>query len=295
MSVRVLITGAGGFVAGSIIRQAAEAWEIHALSRSNAPFDRPGLSWHTLDPLDDAAMKSVFELIRPVAVIHTAAAADIDYCEANQDAARAINVELVRRLVSLCNSYDARLVHLSTDNVFDGTRGHYREEDETHPVNFYGCTKVEAETTVTHARNAVIARVALVMGLPMIGAGNSFLSRMRDAWAEGRRVGVPSNEIRSPIDVVTLGRALLELAVSDLQGVIHLAGNEVLNRYAMAVRIAEALGYSAELVESNEPRHIPGRAPRPRDVSMDNAKARATLDTPMLNLEEGLSLILSTS
>lgn len=293
MSFRLLVTGAGGFVAGSIIRQAPETWEIHAVSRSAAPVEKPGLTWHTLEPLHGPALASVFEVVRPTAVIHTAAAADIDFCEANQGLARTLNVEFVRRLVTLCRGHDARLVHLSTDNVFDGTRGRYREDDAPHPINFYGRTKVEAEAAAAEAGNALIARVALVMGLPMIGTGNSFLSRMRSAWAEGRKVGVPSTEIRSPIDVVTLGHALLELAAGDLQGVIHLAGNDVLNRYDMAVRIAQALGYSPALVESHDPTDIPGRAPRPRDVSLDNAKARVTLATPMRNLEEGIALILS--
>src|SRR6185503_17210535 len=127
----------------------------------------------------------------------------------------------------------------------------------------------------------VIARLALVMGLPVFDGGNSFLPRLIASLREGRAFGAPDNEIRTPIDVVTLARALLELAAGDVQGVFHLAGNDALNRFELAGRIAEKRGYPRSLIAVQNADASPDRAPRPRDVSLENTKARTTLRTPM--------------
>jgi len=169
----------------------------------------------------------------------------------------------------------------------------YREADATGPVNFYGETKARAEEVVkTETPAAAVARLALVMGLPFFEGGNSFLARMIASMEQGREVGVPEDEIRTPVDVVTLGRALLELAGNDYAGFIHLSGNERINRYEASVRIAARLGLPRALVVSKNSGGIPGRAPRPRDVSLDNSIARSVLNTPMLGLEDGLDLVL---
>lgn len=295
MTMRLLLTGAGGFVAGSILRQALDGWEVVALSRGAARLLRPGLTWHTADICDAAQTAAAFESFRPHAVIHAAAIADIDYCEAHQEAATRVNVTATRHIAAQCALRGCRLIYLSTDTVFDGERGAYGEEDAPNPLNHYAATKVEAEQVVAGAGcPSVTARVALVMGLPMLGAGNSFLSRMLPVLAQGRELGVPDQEIRSPIDVVTLGRALLELAQSDFTGVLHLAGNDWLNRCAMVRRIAECFGFDPALVKPTNPIHLPGRAPRPRDVSLRNDRARAVLRTPMQDLDGGIALILET-
>jgi len=296
MKKRLIITGAGGFVAGSVVRQAGKEWEVHALARREAAYSRKGLFWHLLDLCDFRLLREKFNEISPDAVIHAAAAADIDFCEKNRAAAEAINVGVTKELAQLCADFNTRLVHISTDTVFDGEKGNYRETDPPAPVNYYGETKVNAETAVTaEAENAVVARIALVMGLPVLGAGNSFLSRMIAALEEGRETGSPDYEIRTPVDVITLGRAFLELAKSDFQGIIHLAGNDCMNRVEMGWRIARRLGYPPELVVVKNSSDMPGRAPRPRDVSLDNTLARSVLKTPMLGLDDALDLVISFS
>lgn len=293
MAARILLTGAGGFVAGSILHQ-ARGVEVHAVSRGAARLSRPNIAWHNTDVQDEQAMAQLLDMVKPTAVIHAAAIADIDYSQANQDTVKRLNTDATAALARLCQGRGIKLVHCSTDNVYDGEKGLYTEEDPTVPVNFYGWTKVWAEEAIRNeAPSAVIARVALVMGLPVIGTGNSFLAKFIAAWREGKTVGVPASETRSPIDVITLGAALLELAQNDFSGNINLGGSDILDRCTMAKQIAEKLGYGAELVYPNDPTDIPGRADRPRDVSFDNSFARKTLSTPIPGIEGGLDLILA--
>jgi len=294
MRRRLLITGGHGFVAGSVIFQAGEAWEVHALSRGAPLLDRKALHWHVLDIGDADALRRVFEETAPDAVIHTAALSNIDYCEAHPEEAERVNARITCHLAELCRNLGVKLVHCSTDNVFNGDRGMYREEDPPSPINVYAVTKVRAEEAAASAPGAVVARLSVVMGLPLLRSGNAFLSRMITQLEAGAEVGVPENEIRTPIDVITVGRALLELAAAGISGFIHLAGNDRINRFAMVQYIAGQLGYSPALIVPNDPTRIPGRAPRPLDVSLDNAKARRILKTPMLGLAEGVELIKAT-
>ncbi|MEW6201017.1 MAG: SDR family oxidoreductase [bacterium] len=294
MKKRLIVTGANGFVGGSVVWHAGDAWEVHAVARKEVGFHRAGLVWHLLDLRDTDGLYRLFQTVKPDVVIHAAAVADIDYCETHRDTAEAVNVGVTDEIAEYCSESGARLIFLSTDTVFDGKKGNYCEEDTPSAVNFYAETKIRAEKIVSNkVRDAVIARLSLVMGLPVLGTGNSFLSRMLASLKDGREYGVPDNEIRTPVDVITLGRALLELAENDFTGFIHLAGNDRLNRFVMSQRIAERLGYSRDLIVVKNFNGIAGRAPRPLDASMDNSKARAALKTPMCGLDDGLELILA--
>lgn len=294
MTKRLCITGAGGFVAGSVIAQADESWRVHALSRGPLAARLPNLEVHPLDPLDFGALGRLLAGIRPDAIIHAGAIADIDYCLAHPDEARLVNTAWTAHLAGVAAEMGARFIYCSTDNVFDGERGRYTEDDPPNPVNLYGRTKVAGEQAVVEAGcESVIARISIVMGLPMLGAGNSFLVRMLPALERGEPVGVPDNEVRSPIDVVTLGRALLELAGNAFTGRIHLGGSDILDRCDLVRRIAAHLGYDPGLVEPRDPGGIPGRDVRPRDASLDNALARRTLRTLFPGVEDAVDLILA--
>jgi len=290
---QLVVTGAGGFVAGSVLKQAGVDWQIHAVSRSPRSSPPGGVRWHVCDPLEPGQLAQLFQEVRPDAVIHTAALADIDLCQVQPALARTVNVEYVRSLVALCEDAGARLVFCSTDNVFDGEHAPYSENDAPNPVNFYGETKAEAEQFVGRLGiRGVTARLSLVVGLPVLGAGNSFLARMIAAFKEGRPVCATVHEVRTPVDVITAGRALLEVAAGDHHGIFHLAGLSRVNRLDLARTIARRFGFPTDLAMGQSA--VSGRAPRPRDVSLDNRQTCARLKTPMRTLEEGLSLVQET-
>lgn len=296
MRKRLLVTGYGGFVAGSVVKQAAADWDVIALSRSEIEHGPGNVTHLKFDLRETSRLRQVFEETRPVAVIHAAAIANIDRCQSQPDEAEAVNVGVTGRLAELCRRHSARMVYCSTDTVFDGMRGMYVEAAPPCPINYYAETKVRAERIVqAELDDAVVARLSLVLGLPLIGAGNSFLAQMSASLQQGISIPVPENEIRTPVDVVTLGRALLELARSDFNGILHLAGNTRLNRYEMAVQVADRLGLPRGLVHRTNSNAMAGRAPRPNDASLDNSQARQLLRTPMLDLQDGLNLILETT
>lgn len=292
---RLMITGYGGFVAGSVAWQAVRGgqWDVSALSLIETPEQRERFRCLQFDLCDAAKLEEVFEELRPDVVVHTAALADIDYCQNNQADAERINVGVTRHLAKLCGAADVKMVFCSTDTVFDGEKGAYREEDKPHAVNFYADTKIRAEEIVrSTVRQGVVARLSLVMGLPVLGAGNSFLAKTLDSLEKGEQVKFPANEIRTPVDVITVGSAFLEMATGDFAGTIHLAGSTCINRYEMACQIAERLGYSRGLVTATDSNAMPGRARRPNNAALDNGKAQRVLSTPMQTLIGGLDLVI---
>jgi dTDP-4-dehydrorhamnose reductase len=293
---KLVVTGAHGFVAGSVLSQAGADWQVHAVSRGEAVAGGDNLLWHSCDPLAPGELARLFREVRPQAVIHTAAMADIDVCQAKPELARAVNVDYTRTLAALCHETGTRLVFCSTDTVFDGEHAPYGEDAPPGPVNFYAETKVEAEKLVSGlGAQGVIARLSLVVGLPVLGAGNSFLAKTIASLKQGRAVAFPGHEVRTPVDVITVGRALLELAAGSQRGIFHLAGLSRVSRFEMGQTIARRFGFPLDLVKDQGPATTPGRAPRPRDVSLDNRQTRAQLKTPMRTLDEELSLILETA
>ncbi len=282
MKQRLLLTGAAGFVGGNIIREAGATWEIHGVDRITVENGPENVSWHNVDLLDANAVRELFAAVRPSAVVHTAAMSDIDYCEANPETARRINVGVTELLADLCREFDSKIVYFSSDSVFDGERGLYREDESPVPVNEYGRTKVQAERVVMNRSPSwVIVRPSLVMGLPVGEIGNSFLWRMIGDLKKGEQIAFPQAEIRSPVDVITLSRAVLELAERTICGHFHLSGNDGMTRYEMAQRICDKLGYSRERVIDKKPAIATGRAKRPPNVTLSNEKAKLLLRTPM--------------
>jgi dTDP-4-dehydrorhamnose reductase len=303
--MKLLVTGINGFVGGGICKAAPEGWELHGVGRSenalaggvagdggvngNGNGDR--VKYHRLDLTNAGEVERVMLEVRPDVVVHAAAIANIDFCEKNREEAEAINVTSAARVARVAREIGARVVFCSTDTVFDGKRGMYGEGEAPQPVNFYGETKVRAERVVLEAdpRN-VVARVALVMGFPVVGEQNTFLRDILGKLERGEAANFAYNEVRSPIDVLTLGEALVELAGPDCDfaGIIHLSSSEPMNRYDMARRIAVRAGYSADRINSVNSDIFPGRAPRPDDASLDNSLARQVLKTPMLNFDDSL-------
>ena len=229
--MKLLITGSNGFVAGSVIVHAQDNWEVHGIARSALPADHDNVHYHLLDLLDAEKLAELFIKVKPDVVIHTAAIANIDFCEKNKSMAEAINVDVTETIARLCKEAHIKMIHCSTDTVFDGAKGFYNEDDLPNPLNYYAETKVRSEKIVLASPKNVVARLALVMGLLSREKGNSFLFDLIEKLKNNEHVKFAENEIRTPVDVITLGAALVELADNNFAGIIHLAGNTRIDRF----------------------------------------------------------------
>lgn len=267
--VRVLVTGATGFVGRSVCHElAGRGHDVVGAARAGG--DR------NLDLLADGVIESLLTSVRPGAVVHCAALADIALCRREPARARRLNTEVPGILARGCAARGVRYVHVSTDQVFDGERGLWREQDEAKPLHLYGRTKLAGERAVQSAHPlAAIVRLGLVTGRAPEGrrsSSSSLEQALRLAAAGGGLAPtVFTDEWRSPVAVLDVARALVDLTERDeLSGLLHCGGPETLSRHALALREMEALGLPVELVASATRRELGLEHERPADLSLDS-------------------------
>lgn len=285
---KLLIVGGNGFVGGTVAKLSRTSFETVVAGRTQAP----GFEEFIFYPIDITRadeVRAALEAIRPDAVVNAAAMSGIDHSETHKNLAYGINVEGARNVAQASFALGCRHLFISTDAVFDGKREAYCEEDQPSPVNYYGQTKWEAEKAVlgAHPRSAVL-RISLVLGFP-VGAGNSFLSMLKSSLAGGKALSCPVDEVRTPIDVLTLAESILEVVQSDFEGILHVGATQSIDRYTLTRKASALLGYG-ESTELCKPAsgEAPGRAPRHKNGILNVTRARATLKTGMLGIDETL-------
>ncbi|MBI5394313.1 MAG: SDR family oxidoreductase [Verrucomicrobia bacterium] len=285
---RILITGASGLVGSHLMRRAAGRFDALGLFRSSEPRDLPG-RFVPCDLTDEAAVTVQLAAFRPDIVIHCAAMADSDRCQAEPVLARRLNVDVTRIVTRHAREAGAKLVFLSTDVIFDGRKGApYVEDDAPHPLSFYAETKVEAEGIVRAGSNpCVIVRTSLIYG-PSPRGNRGVDERLGIAIRGGRPIRLFVDEFRAPISAANLADAVLELAGSPHTGIYHVAGAERLSRHDIGMAIARHFGWPTDTIEAKRIADVPMNPPRPADLALDTGKARAALKTRLLGLREGL-------
>jgi dTDP-4-dehydrorhamnose reductase len=245
-----------------------------------------------VDLADPVTTERAFAEARPDVILHAAAMARIVDCYRNPTRARTVNTEASALLARLAAESGARLVYVSTDLVFDGERGNYREGDEVNPLSVYATTKQEAETAVlTHQRNAVV-RLSLLFGPSLLGL-TSFFDEQVAALRAGRPVTLFVDEWRTPLSQAVAADCLVALALSDYSGVLHLGGPERLSRVEMGLRLADRLGADPGHVVAVPCEQAPAPEPRPRDTSLDSSRWRQLYpDHPWPDYDDSLRQLL---
>lgn len=285
-SGRLLIFGSSGFIGGNLALQACQrGWQVVAADKDQLIVDK-NIIHKTIDITNPSAVEQVIHETAPTSIINCAALANIDIAEHAPQQARQVNVTGAQAIAAGCASDGIRHVYLSSDAVFDGQNGPYSETDTLNPVNYYGLTKAKGEEAVLSVYpQAAVVRISLVLGFP-VDQGNSFLAALKKKLSNGKVVQAPSNEIRTPIDILTLCNCLLELVNIGYSGRLHLGCTESIDRYTLTCKLADALGYPKCMVRSQNAADVQaGRAPRHANGVLDISKAKRVLSTPLLNLE----------
>jgi dTDP-4-dehydrorhamnose reductase len=260
-TAELAIVGAGGVLGAKLVEQALQRTDgpIHAYTHETAPAiparDSARVTWQALDISDGAAVRAAIAGARPRVVINSAAMTNVDACETRREEALAANAGGPRYLAEACVAVGARLLHVSTDYVFPGDDVHpgpYLEDAPVRTVNYYGQTKLEGESGVAAVcagrASWLVARTALVYG-HVPGGRTNFVKFVVGELRAGRRIKVVKDQWNTPTLADDLAAALLTLARAPSEGVIHLAGPELLSRQQWAEAIAAHYALDTTLID----------------------------------------------
>lgn len=274
--MKILLTGASGLV-GHAFAQSAARRGHHVIGLAGTyTGDIPGLALkRTADLTDETALTSLALEHFPDAIVNCAAVAEPSQCDADPARAQALNVALPAHLARLANHLSARFVHLSSEQVFDGTSTDaYTVKTVVKPLNLYARQKVESERLVHTAAPdfAITLRAPLLSGNSLTGK-RSLHERLFADWSAGKTPKVYTDEIRQPCTAANLAELMVELLErGDTRGVFHWAGADALSRHELAVRIRAHF----KLSEQSAPLEAITREADPRTAS--KRPARLALD-----------------
>ena len=276
----ILLTGAGGLVGSALYTHlSARHRVVGAELHEDSPEDL-----RQCDLTDRSATAALFRAVQPRVVVHAAAVKDIQLCERDHAFCWAVNVEATRTLAELAKETGGLLLYLSTDYVFGGERGMYREKDAPDPCLYYGVTKARSEEIVREA-GGVICRSSGVYGWN--SKRPTFVEFVVEELRRGRSVALFEDSYNSPTYLWNLCQMIERLIELCVPGTYHTAGAERINRLEFGRRIAAAFGLDSGLLRpvmrSGE------HTLRPRDVSLEVTWTRPVLELPFLSVDEGLA------
>jgi dTDP-4-dehydrorhamnose reductase len=280
---KLLITGASGFLGWNLCQLAKSSWDIYGTYFTHA-IEITGINSVKVDLGDFAALKTIFQEIKPDAVIHLAAQSSPNYCQNHPQKSELINVTISCNIAGLCADYSIPCVFSSTDLVFDGLNPPYRETNPVCPVNLYGEQKVMAELgMLARYPLTAICRMPLMFGVATSTA-TSFMQPFIETLRQEKELSLFIDEFRTPASGKTAAQGLL-LALEKVNGIIHLGGKERVSRYDFGRLLVEVLQLPDGLKACRQ-NDLKMAAPRPADVSLDSSKAFALGYAPLALREE---------
>src|SRR5262245_47746428 len=268
--MRVLVTGASGLLGGYLLREAnARGLDVVGWP---GPLSRLGSQLYSRagDLGEPRWVAAAFGEVKPDLLIHARALASIEPCRRDPDKARRVNTVGTGLLADIAAKARIRMVHISTDLVFDGENAPYRESDVPSPLSVYGRTKRDAEVAVLVRPRHVVARLSLLFG-PTLTSRVGFFDQQLAALRAGSRLSLFEDEWRTPLSLAAAGRALVSLALSDFTGMIHIGGPERMSRLEMGKRLAAYLNLDGAGFIPARRDSVACAEPRPRDTSLDSS------------------------
>lgn len=285
--MRLLVTGATGLLGINLsLVAAAQGHQVTGLSQTRGllgvPFDH-----FRVDLVDFEAASSIIDAARPEAIIHCAAIADLNAAQNAPDMAHQINCDVAGALASAAWRWGIPFIHISTDAVFDGTMGGYREEDPVNPLSVYAQTKLAGEEVVAEMHpDAIIARVVF-FGWSILGErslSEFFFNNLR----YGERVKGFTDTYFSPLYAEDLAAVLLEMLAAGLNGIYHVVSPESLSKYDFGVRVAKRFGFDPDLIEPVRMQDLVRGAPRSSNLVLKPDKVQTALGHTLPTVELGI-------
>jgi len=244
-----------------------------------------------MDIRDFSNVSRILKSMDPDLVIHTAAFTDVDGCEKDRKKAYEVNVLGTRNIVHACKENHLKLIFFSTDYIFDGEEGYYREEDKANPLNSYGKTKLQAEEEIVKSGiEYIIERVSVLYGYNDSGDKLTFARWVIKSLKEGKNISVVTDQLSCPTLIDNIAHATLTLIEKEEEGVFHVTGSECLSRFDFARTIADTFNLDGSLISPVATEALTQTATRPKNSCLSTEKINK-LGIQMSDTKNGLAFM----
>lgn len=295
--MKILVTGSNGLLGQKIVYQLLKTPGVEVIATSkgaNRISLKNGYHYFSLDITDNVAVKRVIDEVRPDCIINTAAMTNVDACENDKAGCTALNIDSVKYLIEAAKPYNSHLIHLSTDFIFDGKKGPYREEDAPNPLSFYASSKVESENLVmASGLDWAIIRTIIIYGVVDDVQRSNLVLWTKSSLEQNKSINVITDQYRSPTLAEDLAEACISAAMKRAQGVYHVSGPEedldsiinIVRKIAAFYKLDQSLINPVTSAELNQP------AMRPPKTGFILDKAKRELGYKPHSLIEGLKIV----
>lgn len=302
----ILITGSNGLLGQKLIygllkrNAAGNNWNIVATARgANRLKDQNGYTYAEMDIGSESSVQSVLSKYKPDVVINTAAMTNVDACESQREEATLLNATAVRYLTAVLSDlqkknpgYEIHFIHLSTDFIFDGENGPYREEDQPHPISHYAETKLMGEKyTMGSGLKWSILRTIIVYGIADDMSRSNLVLWAKGALEKGQKINVVNDQFRSPTLAEDLAEGCILCAEKGATGVFNISGEKTESILELVYKVADYWELDKTLINPVSSATINQPAKRPPRTGFIIDKAKSVLGYKPHSFEEGLVVL----
>lgn len=295
--MKILITGSNGLLGQKLVYRLAGQHDLQVIATSRGENRISLRSGYTYIPLDITNREEVFRVLRehrPDCIINTAAMTNVDACEKDQEGCKALNMDAVSYLIEASREFRPHLIHISTDFVFDGESGPYREDDQPNPQSYYAWSKLESEKLVMNSGlDWAILRTIIIYGVVDDVQRSNLVLWTKASLEKGQSINVITDQFRSPTLAEDLAEACVLTALKRAIGIYHICGPEedldsIIN---IAKKVADFFHLDQSYIRPVTSAELNQPARRPPRTGFILDKARKVLGYKPTPLREGLKIV----
>ncbi|MEE2953963.1 MAG: SDR family oxidoreductase [Bacteroidota bacterium] len=293
--MKFLITGSNGLLGQKLIHKLSNTSAIDLIASSigkNRLSKKSNYKYVSLDITNEDNVNDVISRESPDVVINTAAMTNVDLCEDEKDACDALNIRAVRYLANACSTVGAHLIHISTDFIFDGEHGPYKEEDNPNPLSYYGFSKLKSEQVLyQHKCNWTILRTIIIFGVGESLSKGNIVLWAKGALEKGEDLNIIDDQFRAPTLAEDLADACILAANKKAYGIFNASGKDIMSIYEMVERIGKYYKLNTTSLNRISTDTLNQKAKRPPRTGFVLDKAKKVLGYNPHSFEESLSII----
>jgi len=293
--MKILITGSNGLLGQKLLHKLRVDNNVELIATSKGTNRVSEKNNYTYFDLDITNENSVAKLIleqKPDVVINTAAMTNVDLCEENKSECDALNVEAVQYLTDACEKMDAHLIQISTDFIFDGEDGPYKETDKPNPLSYYGLSKLKSENILKQSNcDWTILRTIIVFGVGENLSKGNIVLWAKGALAKGDPLNIIDDQFRAPTLAEDLADICILAAKKKAFGIFNASGKDIMSIYEIVERIAKHYGNSTDNLNKISTATLKQKAGRPPKTGFILDKSRKELGYNPHSFEECLTII----